>query len=148
MVYIKLHSFVVLIVIDAVNISMIFFTCFTFLHCLALGAVWAYYLPKTFLCPMIVFATFVGMRDAQVVTAVTYVPTHFKFSVQQAFANFRVHFYNQVFVSFPVLKHELWLYFIFIRVQFRILLNNGLCHILRSNVFWYIINNYSGVFEC
>ena len=106
MVYIKLLSFVVLIVIDAVNKSMIFFTFFTFLHCMALGTVWAYYLPKTFLCPVIAFATFVATRNAQVVTAVTYVPTYFKFSVQQAFANFRVHFYNQIFVSFPVLKHK------------------------------------------
>ena len=106
MVYIKLHSFVVRTVIDAVKTFMIFFTCFTFLHCMALGAVWPYYLAKTFLCPMIVFATFAATRNAQVVTAVTYVPTYFKFSVQQASANFRVHFYNQVFVSFPVLKDE------------------------------------------
>jgi len=62
MVYIGLHCFVVLIVDDAVNISMIFFTCFTFICCMALGAVWAYYIPETFLCPVIVFATYVAQR--------------------------------------------------------------------------------------
>jgi hypothetical protein len=51
------------------------------MHCMGLGAVWAYYIPETFLCPVIVFATFVAARNTQIVTTVTYVPTYFKFSV-------------------------------------------------------------------
>jgi hypothetical protein len=77
MVYIDLRCFVVLIVVDAVNASMIFFTYLTFMHSVALGAVWAYCIPETFLCPVIVFATFVAARNGHIVTAVTSVPTYF-----------------------------------------------------------------------
>jgi len=70
MVYTDLRCFVVLIVVDAVNTSMIFFTCFTFMHCMALGIVWAY-IPETFLCPMIIFATFVAAHNTQIVTTLT-----------------------------------------------------------------------------
>jgi len=48
---------------------------------MALGTVWAYYIPDTFLCPVIVFATFEEARNAQIVTTVTFVPTYFKFAV-------------------------------------------------------------------
>jgi hypothetical protein len=74
MVDIDLRCFVVLIVVDAINTSIIFFASFTFMHFLALSAMWAYYIPKTFLWPMIIFAIFVAARNAQIVTAVTYVP--------------------------------------------------------------------------
>jgi len=111
----------VLIVVDAINTSMVFFICFTFMHFMALSAVWAYNIPEAFLCPMIVFATFVAARNAQTITAVTYVPAYFKFSVHQAFTSFRIHFYYQILVLFPVFKHEFWLYFIFIQIQFGIL---------------------------
>ena len=144
MVYIDLHCFVVVIVVDAVNTSLIFFTCLTFMHCMALGAMWAYNIPETFLCPAKVFATILAARNAQIVTIVTYMPTHFKFSVHQAFTNFRIHFYHQVLVLFPVFKHEFWLYFIFIQIQFRILQYYGLCCVLQSNVFWEIKHKYSG----
>jgi len=73
MVDIDLCCFVVLILVDAINTSIIFFACLTFMHCMALSAMWAYYIPKTFLYPMIIFATFVAARNAQIVTAVTYV---------------------------------------------------------------------------
>ena len=144
MVYSDLRCFVVLIVVYAVNTSVIFFTCLTFMHCMALGTVWAYYMPETFLCTVIVFATFVAVRNAQIVTIVTYVPTYFKFSVHQVFTNFRIHFYHQVLVLFPVFKHEFWLYFIFIQIQFRILQYYGLCCVLQSNVFLEIKHKYSG----
>jgi hypothetical protein len=81
MVYTDLRCFVVLIVVDAVNTAMIFFTCFTFKHFTALGAVWANCIPKTFLCPMIIVATFVAARNAQTVVTVPYMPGYFKFSV-------------------------------------------------------------------
>jgi hypothetical protein len=77
MVYTDMRCFIVLIVVDAVNTLMIFFTCVTFMHFMALGAVWAYYIPETFLCPVIVFATFVAARNAQIVTMATYVPSYF-----------------------------------------------------------------------
>ena len=147
MVYSDLRCFVVLIVVDAVNTSMIFFTCLIFMHCMPLAAEWAYYIPKTFLCPEIAFATFVAARKAQIVTTVTYVPTYFKFSVHQIFTNFRIHFYHQVLVLFPVFKQEFWLYFIFIQIQFRILYNYGLYCVLRSNVFWNIDTITLGVFS-
>ena len=67
MVYIDLRCFFVLIVADAVNTSKIFITFLTFMHCMALEAVWAYYIPETFLYPVIVFATFVAARNAQIV---------------------------------------------------------------------------------
>jgi hypothetical protein len=57
MVYIDLHCFV--LIVDTVNTSMIFFTYFTFMHCMALSAVWAYYIPETFLCLVTIFATFI-----------------------------------------------------------------------------------------
>jgi len=106
MVYIDLRCFVLLIVVDAVNTSMIFFTCFTFMYFMALGAVWAYYIPKTFLCPMIIFATFVAARNAQIVITVTYMLAYFKFSVHSSFANYRINLYYQVFALSPVFKHE------------------------------------------
>jgi len=81
MVYIELRCFVVLIVIDAVNTLITFFTRFTFMHFMAFGAVWAYYIPITFLCPMITFATFVAARNDQVVITVTYMPAYFKFPI-------------------------------------------------------------------
>ena len=75
MVGIDLRCFVVLIAVDAINISIIFLACFTFMHFMVLNAVWAYYIPKTFLCPMIIFTTFVAACNAQIVTAITYVPS-------------------------------------------------------------------------
>jgi hypothetical protein len=81
MVYIDLRS-VVLIVVVTVNTSIFFFTCSAFMHCMALGAAWAYYNPETFLCPMIIFATFAAERNAQEVIAVTYMPPCFKVSVR------------------------------------------------------------------
>jgi len=77
MIYMDLRCFAVLIVVDAVNTLKTFFTCFTFMHFVALGAVWVYYVPYTFLCPVIVFATFVAACNAHIVTTVTYVPTYF-----------------------------------------------------------------------
>ena len=121
MVDIDLRCFVVLIVVDAINTSIIFFACFTFVHFMGLSAMWAYYIPEAFLCPIIIFATFVAACNAQLVTAVTYVPAYFKFSVHQAFTSFRIHFCYQILVLFAVFKHEFWLYFIFIQIQFRIL---------------------------
>ena len=91
MVDIDLRCFVVLIVVDAINTLIIFFVCLTFMHFMALSAMWAYYIPEAFLCPMIIFATFVAAHNAQIVTAVTYVPAYFKFSVHQAFMSFRLH---------------------------------------------------------
>jgi len=75
MVYIDLRCSIILIVLDAVHASMIFFTGFTFMHFVALDAVWAYYLPDTFLCPVIVFATFGADRNAHIITTIIYVPT-------------------------------------------------------------------------
>jgi hypothetical protein len=88
---------------------------------MTLGAVWAYVIPETLLCPVIVFATNVAARNAQIVTTVKYVPTYFQLPVHQAFPNFRVYFYYQIRVLFLVFKHEFWLYFIFIQIQYRIL---------------------------
>jgi hypothetical protein len=59
----------------------------------ALSAMGAYYFPEGFLCPMIVFATFVAARNAQIVTVVTYVPAQFEYFVHQAFTSFRIYFY-------------------------------------------------------
>jgi hypothetical protein len=81
MVFIDLRCFIVLIVVDAINTSIVFFTCFTFMHFMTFGAVWAYILPIPFLCSMIVFATFVATSNAQIVVTVTYVPTYFEFPV-------------------------------------------------------------------
>ena len=104
MVYIDLRCFFVLKVVDAVNTSMAIFTCFTFMHFMALGAVWASYILQTFLCPMIKFATFVAARNAQIVITVTYMPASFKFSVHQSFTNFRINLYYEVLVLFPFFK--------------------------------------------
>jgi hypothetical protein len=92
MVYVDLRCCVVFIVVNAVNASMIFFICFAFLHGMVLGAMRAYHNPETFLGPVIIFATFVAVRNAQVVTTVKYMPAYFKFSVHQAFSSFRIHF--------------------------------------------------------
>ena len=81
MVFIDLCCFVVLITVEAVDTAMIFFTCFTFMHITILGAVWAQYIPETFLCPMIIFSIFVAPRNAQIVITVTYMLAYFKFSV-------------------------------------------------------------------
>ena len=47
------------------------------MHFVALGAVWAYCLPETFLCPVIVFATHAAACNAHIVTSGTYMPTYF-----------------------------------------------------------------------
>jgi hypothetical protein len=80
MVFIDLRCFVVLVVY-AVNTSVIFLTCLTFMHFMALGTVWTYYIPETFLCPMIVFGTFVAVRNTQILITVAYMLAYFKFSV-------------------------------------------------------------------
>jgi hypothetical protein len=90
---------------------------------MALGEAWAYYIPETLLCPVIIFAAFVAARNAQIVIAVTYVPPYFKFSVCSSFPNFRINLYHQVLVLFPVFEHAFWLYFTFIQIQFGILQN-------------------------
>ena len=82
MVLIDLRFFVLLIIVDAVNTAMISFTCFTFMHVMALGAVWAHYIPEILLCLKIIFAIFVAARNAQIVITVTYMLAYFKFSVQ------------------------------------------------------------------
>jgi hypothetical protein len=102
--YIDLRCFVLLTVADALYTSKISFASFTFMHCVALSAVWSYCIPETFLYPTILFATFVAARNAQRVSTVMYVPTYFKFSVHYAFTNFRIHFYYKVFVLFSYLQ--------------------------------------------
>jgi hypothetical protein len=49
------------------------------MHFMTLGAVSAYYLPITFLCSTILFATFVEMCNTQILITDTYVQTHFVF---------------------------------------------------------------------
>jgi len=92
MVCVNLRFCVVLIIVDAVNASIIFFACFALLQGMALGAMRAYHSPITFLGPKIIFAAFVAARNTQVVTTIAYMPAYFKFSVHQAFTSFRIHF--------------------------------------------------------
>ena len=70
MVYIEFRCSIKLIVIYAVNASMYFFTGFIFMHFVVLGAVWAYYLPDTFLSSVIVFDTYVDARNAHIITTI------------------------------------------------------------------------------
>ena len=145
MVYIELHFVLVFIIVDAVDRAMIFFTGFASMHFMVLGAVWASYLPRTFLCSMIVFTTFIAACNAQIVVAVIYMPPYFKFLAHYLFTSVRINLYYQVLVFFPVFKHKFWQYFTLTQFKFRVLLNYCLRRILRSNVFWYVKHNYSGV---
>jgi hypothetical protein len=75
--FIDFCRFVVLIVVDAIYTSVIFFASLTVLHFMILSAMWVCYLPEAFMCPMVVFTTFVTARNTEIIAGVTYVPAYF-----------------------------------------------------------------------